>query len=88
MSKVVSYYSHDYVPALSVPVIASFDSEGHIAPLYVRLEGVSCKIDSYWVKSNCVNIIQFSCQVIDHNIRKPLMLYYYQDECMWTIRKA
>ena len=33
----VSYTSYDYAPVEIIPVIASFDSEGHIRPLYVRI---------------------------------------------------
>lgn len=44
MGKSVSYSSFDYKPVDIIPVIASFDSDGHIAPLYVRIEGESYKM--------------------------------------------
>ena len=34
---IVSYTSYDYKSMKVVPVIASFDTEGHIKPLYVRI---------------------------------------------------
>lgn len=83
MGKVASYNSHDYVSGTPVPVIASFDSTGHIAPLYVRLSGASYRIHSYWVKSSCVNVTQFNCQVLADDAIKPLMLNYFQDEAVW-----
>lgn len=93
MSATTSYTSHDYKPVTPVPVIASFDSDGHISPLYVRLEGVSYKIDTFWIKSSFANIIEFNCKVIttdeevpDEQRRLiPLLLTYYQSECVWTI---
>lgn len=80
-----SYTSYDYKPVTVVPVIASFDTEGHIAPLYVRIEGESYKVNSYWVKSECTNIIQYNCKIIDQECLKPILLSFYQDETVWTI---
>jgi len=80
-----SYSSFDYSPVNVVPVIASFDSEGHIAPLYVRLCGNSCRIEKYWIKSTFVNTIQYNCQITDGETKKQLLLTYFQDESIWTI---
>ena len=57
MSATVSYTNFDYKPVDIVPVIASFSSEGRIAPLYVRIKGESYKIASYWVSSNFNNTV-------------------------------
>lgn len=83
----VSYTSFDYAPVEIVPVIASFDSQGHIAPLYVRINGLSLKVNSFWVSSTYHNIIEFKCKVIDHGYLKPLALTYHLAEGMWTIPK-
>lgn len=83
--KQVSYNNHDIRKVQVVPVIASFDSEGHIKPLYVRLEGESFKIKSYWVKSNFINSVSFNCQVENGEFIRPLLLTYYTDETLWTI---
>ena len=85
MGKRVSYTSFDYKPVTIVPVIASFDSEGHIAPLYVRINGEAYKIHSFWVSCTFRNIVDFKCKVIDGDSIKPLSLTFYRDEGMWTI---
>ena len=67
-----------------VPVIASFDSEGRIVPLYVRINGDSYKIES--ARMSCIfsNIVEFHCKVIDGEAIKPLLLTFYRREGMWT----
>ena len=82
---IVSYTSYDYKSMKVVPVIAYFDTEGHIKPLYVRIESNSYKIHSYWVKSCFVNVSEFHCQVLDGDILRPLVLSYYQSEGIWGI---
>lgn len=88
MTAKISYQSFDYAPVTVVPVIASFDTNGHIAPLYVRLDGESLRISSYWIRSRFANIIEFNCKVRKHNLEKPLCLTYYKTEDMWTIPKS
>lgn len=87
MAAKFSYSSLDYKPYTAVPVIASFDIEGHIAPLYVRLNGQSHRILSYWIRnSGFVNTVEFSCKVEDGDMEKPLLLLYYFDESTWVIK--
>lgn len=81
----VSYTSFDHTPNNIVPVIASFDSEGHIAPLYVRIDGLSLKVESYWTSSIFRNVVEFRCKVSDNGHLKPLLLCFYRQEGMWTI---
>lgn len=81
----VSYTSFDYAPVDIVPVIASFDSEGHIAPLYVRINGLSLKIESFWISSTFHNTVDFKCKVSDQGYLKPLSLSFHRDEGMWTV---
>lgn len=83
----VSYTSFDYAPVEIVPVIASFDSEGHISPLYVRIDGVSLKINSYWANTAFHNTIDYKCKVEDNGFLKPLSLTFHRNEGMWTIPK-
>ena len=85
MSATVSYTSHDYLAITHVPVIASFDSEGHIAPLYVRINRESYKIDSFWIRSNFANTIEFNCKIVDGRFLKPLLLTYYKSEDVLAI---
>lgn len=79
------YRNFAYQSATIVPVIASFDSEGHIKPLYVGINGESYKIESCWASYNFRNIVDFKCKVIDGDYLKPLALTYYREEGMWTI---
>lgn len=85
MASIVSYHSHDYKPTDLTPVIASFDTEGHICPLYVRIHGESFKIDSFWVKYAFAHTIEFHCKIQDHGFLRPLVLTYYQSEGVWGI---
>ena len=75
----------DHQPHTIVPVIASFDSEGHIRPLYVRIKGESYKVHSSWLKPSFSMVLSFNCQVIDQGTLKPLTLEYYQRESTWII---
>lgn len=43
MAEIVSYPNIDCTHTIIVPVIASFDSEGRIKPIYVRINGDSYK---------------------------------------------
>lgn len=85
MGSIVSYNSYDYKPFTTVPVIASFKTNGHIIPLYVRINGAALKIDSYWERCNFSNTIEFHCKVSDHGIARPLILTYYRIENVWGI---
>ena len=81
-----SYTSYDYQPIECIPVIASFDSNGHIVPLYVRIDGLSLKVDSFWIKSSSFhNVVDFNCKLIDGEYLRPISLSYHQSECIWTI---
>lgn len=83
---IVSYNSYDFSDTILVPVIASFDSEGYISPLYVRINGISMKIHSFWLKPTFSNPV-FQCQVIDNDVLKPIILTYHPTENVWTIPK-
>lgn len=81
----ISYTSFDFKTIEIVPVIASFDTEGHICPLYVRIGRNSFKINSYFVSSKYSNITEFRCKIADRDCSRPLSLTYYGTEGMWTI---
>ena len=81
----VSYTNYDYMSLDIVPVIASFDSEGRIAPLYVRINGVPLKVESFWFSSTFHNIVDFKCKVSDNGYLKPLALSFHRNEGMWTV---
>ena len=88
MSKIISYNNLDCFSLEPVPVLASFDSQGHIIPLWVRIKGVAYKVDSAWCSHvNLRNIVNFKCKIIDGECLKPLSLTFYREEGMWTISK-
>lgn len=82
---IISSTSIEHTPADVVPVIASFDAEGHIAPLYVRIDGAPLKIESYWANSIYRNVVEFRCKVSDNAYIKPLLLCFHRQEGTWTI---
>ena len=88
MSAFISYTSFDGTVTAVIPVIASFDSKGHISPLYVRLGRSSYRISDYFVNSRYSGITEFRCKVRDGDTEKPLQLTYYSAENMWTVPRA
>jgi len=85
MAGFVSYNSFDYRSVDIVPVIASFDTEGHMLPLFVRIKGESFKIESAWAQNCFRNVIEYKCKLIDGDLLKPLALTFYREEGMWTM---
>ena len=84
MSQIISHNIFDCTSTIIVPVIASFDSEGRIKPLYVRIYGASYKIDSSVMHTNFINTIDFNCKVIDGDSIKPLLLTFHRKEGVWS----
>lgn len=70
-----------------IPVIASFDSEGHVKPLYIRLNGDSFKVYSSCERPSFYGSLEFQCKVIDNNCLKSLLLTYHKRENIWTTQK-
>lgn len=87
MTAYASYQSYEHSPITVVPVIASFDTEGHIRPLFVRIDGIPLKIHSSWIKPSFGGVIEFNCKVIDNDCLKPLILNFHKMEGVWTIPK-
>ena len=85
MSQILSQNSHDYLAVRIVPVIASFNDDGKIKPLYVGISGERYKVESFWVRRSFANQIEFSCKIIVGNTLKTLIMTYYMHECIWTI---
>jgi len=67
-----------------VSVISSFDCEGNIMPLYVRVDGESLKIYNAHRIASTIRIINFNCEVMDGDRVKPLKLSYHIEDLMWT----
>lgn len=85
MSVIASYHSYDHTSMVFVSVIASFDTQGHIVPLYVRLDKESYRISSCWASKCHSGIVEFHCKLIDGNYEKPLLLTYYPAEQVWGV---
>lgn len=85
MSSDAFYTRHDIKPGMTVPVIASFDSEGRVRPLYVRIGELSLKVASFWLKPTFLYMMEFHCMVIDGDIKRPLILSFHQKTSTWII---
>lgn len=85
MEAKISGNSYDFKAVTPVPVIASFDTHGHILPLYVRLDGISYKICSCRADRKFSGIVEFCCRLYDGNSIKILTLTYYKKEDVWAV---
>ena len=70
-----------------VPVIAVFSSTGDIKPLYVTINWVKLKIETYTILDSTFgdNWIYFLCTVIDHGKQKQFKIQYNLHEHAWFI---
>lgn len=75
-----------------VHVIASFNPDGQVRPLWVRLslaedaptyKVVDCKCTA--VPGVCVDYTPFRCSVTDSRARYEVGLNYYARECRWYL---
>lgn len=89
MSGIVSHTNFDCTSAFVtiVPVIASFDSEGHITPLYVRINGESYKVDKHRIIGKYINSMEFECKVIDGDYVRTFVLTFFCRDGKWTMPK-
>ena len=73
------------MPVTVIPVIASFNEDGQIKPLYVGIDGNRYKVESYWVRRSFANQIEFNCKLLLEESLQTLIITYYMNECIWTI---
>ncbi len=85
MTQIISRNSHDYAPVRIIPVIASFNEEGQLKPLYVGIDGERYKVHSYWIRRSFSNQIEFNCKLILGKTLQTVIITYYMNECIWTI---
>lgn len=85
MSQILSINSHDYLPVTIIPVIASFNDDGQIKPLYLGINSERYKVESYWIRRSFTNQIEFCCKIIINGTLRPIIITYYINECIWTI---
>ena len=83
----MSYLSFEYDPQQIVPVIASFDTDGHVVPLYVRIGGTSYRIISQWTPDRGIysGVTEYNCKLAVGDFERPLLLKFYSRENTWTI---
>lgn len=76
-----------YANHIILPVIASFDTNGQVKPLYVRIDGEAYKICSAQEKPSFAFTTVFQCQIADHGLLKPLFLTYHHRDRIWLMEK-
>jgi len=74
-------------PIELIPVIASYDGEGHIKPLYARINDEKYQVASCWLRSNSLNNLDYHCKLIKDNQTYMIVMTYHIRECVWTIPK-
>lgn len=77
----------------AVPVIASFDTEGHIVPLYVRINRKAYKLEVIYCQpigpeGDSYSIYKYHCTYSDHNFHHDLYLTYNKRLNFWTWKEA
>lgn len=82
-----SYFNQLFPLQQTLPVICSFDSEGNIKPMYIRIGKDAFKVASSYVKESYAHAIVFQCEVFDNGKSKPLRLEYRNREHVWLIPK-
>lgn len=81
----VSRNSFDYKECVKVPVIAGFDKDGTIMPIYVKIDGKKYKVEDYRARVKFAGITEYRCNVSFGERLMPLELSYYSNESVWTI---
>lgn len=70
-----------------VPVIASFDTEGTITPLYIRIENVAYKIIFCHEKMQTYpQIKEYICKINNNGVLSQLILMYHCRENIWGMK--
>lgn len=88
MGMIISNSALEYLKSNAVPVIASFSAEGGIKPIYVKLNDISFKIESFYIKERHSNQIAFVCQIIDEDYLKSISMTYHSDLHLWALNKS
>ena len=87
---IISRNSYDFTNVTIVPVIASFNSDSQIAPLYVKIKGETYKIHSFHERQQetwSLHFYVFDCKIVVNNQLKAIRLTYRTKERIWTIPK-
>ncbi len=85
MGTIISNNSYDLSNLTIVPTIASYDSFGNFAPLYVRLNGEPYKILSYYRIDN-LGFPEFCCKINHYGRTRDIRLVYHPREFVWSLK--
>lgn len=85
MGALVSYGLNNSTHLVMVSVISSFDKEGNIIPLYVRIDGEPLKIYNAYLSNSTYSLLHFKCEVMSNDCVLPLMLYYHVHDHKWSM---
>lgn len=85
MVAIVSHGLHDCRHLQLVPVISSFDKEGNVTPLYVRINKESFKIYNSYQSNSTIQLLHFKCEVMVGDCVRPLELMYHVNEHKWSM---
>ena len=70
-----------------VPVIATYDGNGNILPLYVRIGEETFKIYNAYVSESTYRILTFKGEVMVQDSVRPIKLSYFMNDLIWCIPK-
>lgn len=74
-----------------IPVIATFDTDGNVKPLFVRIKGEEYKILSSWMNPEDSfsgiknNILVFRCKIEVRGYAREIKITFWGNERVWTI---
>jgi len=69
-----------------VSVIASFDTDGKMRPLYVRIGEEAYKINSSHAKNDkFAMIVEYDCTIREGEMARHLNLCYHNHDKIWSI---
>lgn len=71
-----------------VPVIATYDGNGNILPLYVRIGEETFKIYNAYVSESTYRILTFKGEVMVQDSVRPIKLSYFMNDLIWCIPKS
>lgn len=86
MVAIPTYTSYELSNSTLVPVIASFDPMGNIAPLYVRINHEPYKI-LYYHRIDVLGIPTFNCKIEFYGRCREIKLTYHFREHIWTLKR-
>lgn len=73
---------------VAVPVIANFNSEGGMIPIYFAMNGIKIKIDNIqWKSDKKTWGSQYRCEFVLNNRVETVDLFYYNTHRIWTMPK-